>query len=243
MPEGAQIGPEGNGGSTGGGGSGTVTSVSVVTANGLSGSVATATSTPAITLTATPQATFTETAQSSTYTAANGQIVLCTAGAGGFTVTLPSPTAGNQVVVKKVDNAAGSITIAPNPNTGTIDGQATIVFSVPDQSYWMVADGTNWWVIAQNPLAQPNYYLTVTASSTVASASVGTYYRCTGTFTLTLPANPPFIGAWVLVKNIGTGTITVQSSGHTIDGNSTVAMAAQYSSYMFIWNNPNWDIN
>ncbi len=35
----------------GGGGSGSVTSVSVVTANGISGSVATATTTPAITLT------------------------------------------------------------------------------------------------------------------------------------------------------------------------------------------------
>ena len=38
------------GGSAGGGGSGTVTSVSVVTANGVSGSVATSTTTPAITL-------------------------------------------------------------------------------------------------------------------------------------------------------------------------------------------------
>src|ERR1700685_1917046 len=37
-------------GSGGGGGSGTVTSVSVVSANGLAGTVATATSTPAITL-------------------------------------------------------------------------------------------------------------------------------------------------------------------------------------------------
>jgi hypothetical protein len=46
----AQLGPGGGGSGGGGGGSGTVTTVSVATANGVSGTVANATTTPAITL-------------------------------------------------------------------------------------------------------------------------------------------------------------------------------------------------
>lgn len=50
MPLGEVIGPETNAAVVGTGGSGTVTSVSVVSANGFSGTVANATTTPAITI-------------------------------------------------------------------------------------------------------------------------------------------------------------------------------------------------
>ena len=85
------------------------------------------------------------TAQSTTYAANPGDIVLATAGAGGFTVTLPASTINNQVTVKKVDNGAGTITISPT--SGTIDGAATksIVVQYTSQTY--VADGTNWNII------------------------------------------------------------------------------------------------
>lgn len=151
--------------STGGGGSGTVTSVSVVSANGLAGTVATSTTTPAISLsttvtgivkgngttlsaatagtdylttaTAAPSKVVTKSAN---YTANPGEIVLCTAGAGGFSVIVPIALS-QQAIVKKVDNGAG--TIAVIPVSGTIDGQASVGITTQYQSYTVVGDGTN----------------------------------------------------------------------------------------------------
>jgi hypothetical protein len=82
------------------------------------------------------------TAQSANYTAIAADIVLCTAGAGGFTVTLPASTINSQVIVKKVDGGAGTITITPT--SGTIDGAANQTITTRYVSLTMVADGTNW---------------------------------------------------------------------------------------------------
>ena len=82
------------------------------------------------------------TAQSGTYAAIAGDIVFATAGAGGFTVTLPASTIGSQVVVKKVDAGAGTITITPT--SGTIDGSASSTIVTRYVSLTFVADGTNW---------------------------------------------------------------------------------------------------
>jgi hypothetical protein len=161
------IGPGIGGSGGGGGGSGTVTSVSVVSTQGFAGTVATATTTPAISISTTVTgitkgngttlsaatagtdylapsgaAPSKVTAQSSTYSATAGDIVLATAGAGGFTVTLPASTANRQVTVKKVDNGAGTITIATT--SGNIDGAATATITTQYVSFTMVADGTNW---------------------------------------------------------------------------------------------------
>jgi hypothetical protein len=195
-----------NSGGTGGGG-GTVTSVSVATANGFAGTVANATTTPAITITTSinspvlagngtaisaatvtgtgstvvlsvsPALTGTPTAptaaagtnttqlattafvttavlngapsnvvtKSANYTAVAGDIVLCTAGGGGFTVTLPAATINSQVIVKKIDGGAGTITISPA--AGTIDGAGSQSITTRYQSYTLVADGTNWNII------------------------------------------------------------------------------------------------
>lgn len=85
-------------------------------------------------------------AASTTHSSAAGEITLCTAGAGGFTVTLPAVVANEQVTVKKVDSGAGTITISPA--SGTIDGQSTVTIVMQYQSYHLVSDGTNWFVIA-----------------------------------------------------------------------------------------------
>lgn len=87
-------------------------------------------------------AAFHVTPQSTTYSAVASDIVLCTAGAGGFTVTLPASTINNQVIVKKVDAGAGTITVTPT--SGTIDGAATDTITTRYVSNTYVADGTNW---------------------------------------------------------------------------------------------------
>jgi hypothetical protein len=82
------------------------------------------------------------TAQSANYNAIAGDIVLATAGGGGFTVTLPASTISSQIVVKKVDGGAGTITITPT--SGTIDGSASATITTRYVSLTLVADGTNW---------------------------------------------------------------------------------------------------
>lgn len=49
---------------------------------------------------------------------------------------------------------------------------------------------------------------------------------CDGTFTVTLPTADSIIGKRYYVKNISTGTATVDGSGdETIDGSATIAVA------------------
>lgn len=85
---------------------------------------------------------FTPTAKTTTYTAVDGDYVIGDATSGAFTVTLPSPTAGRVVAVRKVDSGSNAITVSAA--SGTIDGSATRSLSKQWQTQYYVADGTNW---------------------------------------------------------------------------------------------------
>lgn len=86
------------------------------------------------------------TAVSSNTTLTNGNsIVLATGGAGGITVTLPAPTSGKIFNIKKVDAAAGVITISPP--SGTIDGAASKTLTLQYDSLTITSDGTNFFII------------------------------------------------------------------------------------------------
>jgi hypothetical protein len=73
-------------------------------------------------------------------------INLVTAGAGGITIKLPAPLAGKKVVVKKIDSAAGIVTIARN-NADTIDGATSKALYYQYESMTFVSDGTNWFIV------------------------------------------------------------------------------------------------
>jgi hypothetical protein len=80
-----------------------------------------------------------------TTTAVAGTEYLCTAGASGFALTLPPVAglaAGAIVTGKKVDAAAGVVTVTP-PAGVTIDGAATFPIGTQFQSVDFVFDGTN----------------------------------------------------------------------------------------------------
>ena len=80
-------------------------------------------------------------AVSGTHTAAPNEISLCTAGAGGFVLTLPAVNIGAAVFAKKVDSGAGTVTLTPA--SGTIDGAANKPLTVQYDAYHLVSDGTN----------------------------------------------------------------------------------------------------
>ena len=66
---------------------------------------------------------------------------------------------------------------------------------------------------------------------------------CNGTFTVDLPDITSTDGIKKIIKNIGTGTITIDGySTQTIDGSTTLAMSTQYETVCIISNAGNWHV-
>ena len=87
-------------------------------------------------------------------------------------------------------------------------------------------------------------YSAITADP--ANAQVGYHYSCTsGSFTITLPAaSGASAGSEIRVKNMGTGTITIDPGTDTIDGSTTdYTIDIQYSAITLVSNGSNgWEI-
>lgn len=77
--------------------------------------------------------------------------ILVSASGGARTVTLPaaaSAGSGFKVVIKKTDSSANTVTIDGN-GSETIDGAATKVLRLQNQSVALICDGTGWRVMAE----------------------------------------------------------------------------------------------
>lgn len=120
-----------------GGGTGTVTSVSVVTANGYSGTVANPTTTPAITISGpAASAGLTPTApKTANYTAAPGDFVPIDATGGTVTVTLPAaPADGATVGATGINPTGGQPFLAVGGSDQLDRGGASFGFTFNHQS-------------------------------------------------------------------------------------------------------------
>ncbi len=85
------------------------------------------------------------TVKTAAYTASAGELVLCNAAGGAFTVTLPPAIAGSTVGVKKTDSGNNAVTVVGATGTVTIDGDTSGVLLNGDRTAaTFVADGTNW---------------------------------------------------------------------------------------------------
>lgn len=80
-----------------------------------------------------------------------------------------------------------------------------------------------------------------TSSYTVASTSIGSVLA-SGTFPVYLPDPASRSGPdqRLLIKNIGSGTITATASGGTMDGLATIDLAEQYKGIMLESDGANW---
>jgi hypothetical protein len=90
----------------------------------------------------------TKIAGDSPYSAVDGEVVLCNAGAGAITVTLPAAAsnADAQITVKKIDNGVNAVTVDGN-GAETIDDATTAVIGTQFESITLVCDGSNWHII------------------------------------------------------------------------------------------------
>jgi len=153
---------------------GTVTSVSVVTANGFAGTVATATTTPAITLTTSitgvlkgngtaisaavvntdyfaPSAPVTKTAN---FTVANGEVWLINNKTGSTcTVTLPTASSWTGRVLR-FQNYQAQTVVSASSNVVPLTGGAaatSILLASSGDSATLVSDGSNWLITQYVP--------------------------------------------------------------------------------------------
>ncbi len=216
------------------GGSGTVTTVSVATANGFSGTVANAATTPAITL---------STSVTGVLKGAAGALAAATAGTdfvapGG---ALGTPSSGNlanctfptlnQNTTGTAANLSGTPAL-PNGTTATTQAPGDATTKIATDAFVAAA-------ITAAPMS--GLYTTSTITADPNPGVVGTYYRANyaaaGNFTL--PSTGLTTGQWVMVKQVAANTLTIVG---TVDGNASYTLV-QYDSVTFVWNGTNWDAN
>jgi hypothetical protein len=73
-------------------------------------------------------------------------VVLASASSGLRTITLPVPSSGKTLTVKKTDSAVNPVKILP-AGSETIDGVASYNLSAQYESISITTDGTNWYII------------------------------------------------------------------------------------------------
>ena len=84
-------------------------------------------------------------------------------------------------------------------------------------------------------------YSAITADP--ANAQAGYHYSCTGTFTITLPTSGVSAGQEIRIKNMGTGTITIDPQTQNIDGTSTdYVLDVRYSAITLVSTGSHWEI-
>lgn len=223
----------GGGAGSGGGGSGTVTSVSVVSANGLNGTVATPTTTPAITLSTTVTGIL------------KGNGTTISAGVAGTDYSAGTSALATGIV--KSTTVTGALSIAAPgtdyPATGVISaggptGSSTVVPVITWNANGQLTAVTTATIA---PAVLPSQFTTSTVTADPNPGVVGTYYRtnyaANGNFTL--PTTSLTAGQWIWVKQVANNTLSIVG---TVDGNASFTMT-QFQSYLFIYNGTNWDVN
>jgi hypothetical protein len=214
-----------------GSGTGTVTSVSVTTANGISGSVATATTTPAITLTLgaiTPSsvaATGTVSGSNLSGTNTGDQTITLTgnvtgSGTGSFTTTIANGAVTNAMLAGSIDLATkvtGALPVA-NGGTGQTTANAALNALLPTQTgnsgKVLSTDGSNTSWIASG------------GSGTVTSVSVTTANGVSGSVATatTTPAITLTLGAITPSSVAATGTVSGSNLSGTNTGDQTITL-------------------
>lgn len=174
------------------GGAGTVTSVSVVSANGFAGTVATATTTPAITLSTTVTGILSGngTAISAASTTGSGAVVLAT-----------SPTLVTPVLGVATATSINGLTITAS--TGTLTITNAKVLSVSNTMTFTATDGSTVAFGAGG---------TVLYATSVIPLTVGTTTIASGTNTRILYNNSGVLGEYTLT---GSGTVVVMATAPT----------------------------
>jgi len=247
---------------------GTVTTVSVVSANGFAGSVATASTTPAITISTSVtgilkgNGTAISAAVAGTdYLVSNQTITLSGDVSGSGSTAITTAIGANKVtnaMLAQVSTATfKGRTTAGTGNVEDLTGtQATALLDLFSSSVkglvpasgggttnFLRADGT--WAA---PPAGGGAYSVITVTTTHSeTATSGTKIikadTSGGAFTINLPTAVGNTATIIIKKIAGSGALTVDGNGtQTIDGGTTAILNKVYESITLISDNSNWQI-
>lgn len=139
--------------------------------------------------------------------------------------------------------AGGSITNNPGGssgqiqwnNSGTFDG-----FTASGDATIDTATG----IVTVSKMSGGTTLNYVAKTGTYTAGATDYVIDCTAnTFTVSLPTAAGITGRVYVIKNSGTGIITIDPNGaQTIDGRTTITMAVQYEAIMIMSNGANWII-
>lgn len=131
------------------------------------------------------QAIRTNSTQSANFTATANTNYFVSASGGAITVTLPTSTTSQSLLVKKTDTSANTVTIS-----GTINGvgSATLAIKYQNQSKQLYADGSGGWNVIGGDADWSS------ASTTGVLPATGTASITVGT---TAPSSPAVGDLWV----------------------------------------------
>jgi hypothetical protein len=145
-------------------------------------------------------------------------IVFNSAGAHALTLPAAAPFAQWNIGVQNI--GTGNVTISPNGLT--IDGAGSSLALAQTQGLAISTDATNYFTErgAINITPSLGGASVKTADYTVAAGDTGKLLAMNSgsAQTITLPASPPSTTWCVFIQNIGTGVLTVNRNGLTIDG-------------------------
>ena len=159
---------------------------------------------------------------------------------GTTTATVRLPIADNltgRVYIIK-NNSTGVVTV-DGYGTNTIDGQLTKVL-YQNQYIKLINNGLNWITIGGNVGNQTlNYVFTGSTYNIKDSDNV---IDCSGTYSIYLPTAVGITGRVYIIKNSGSGTVTIDANGsETIDGSLTTPLTASQKKTL-ISTGSNWII-
>jgi len=169
----------------------------------------------------------------------NGDIELAPDGNGSVKIKGNATSGSGRLVLNCEQNTHG-ITLKGPPHSATAnytltfpntDGAANQVLKTDGSGAldWVDQSGGGW------------TYSAITADP--ANAQAGYHYSCTGTFTITLPTSGVSAGAEIRVKNMGSGTITIDPQTQNIDGTPTdYALDVQYSAVTLVSTGSHWEL-
>lgn len=140
----------------------------------------------------------------------------------------PSNTAAGQLNIGGLIFGTGGHSSTSLSNTFETGGKIAIGTNAPNSTFQV--EGS----LSLSYTAQTGTYSILATDYTI---------DCDGTFTATLPTAVGITGRQYVIKNTGTGTITVATtSSQTIDGSTTQAIAVQYDYLKVQSNGSNWII-
>ena len=171
----------------------------------------------------------------------NGDIEIAPDGTGSFKVKGNATSGSGRIVLNCEQNNHG-ITLKGPPHSAA--ASYTLTFPNTDGAVDQVlktdgSGGLDW--VDQASGGGGWTYSAITADPANAQASY--HYSCTGTFTITLATSGMNAGEEIRIKNMGTGTITIDPQTSTIDGlPNDYTMDVQYSAITLVSTGTNWEI-